>query len=69
MLSDLLNHPNIVPIMIFSIPIIAIVVGCWSDVTSKKSNNALKQSMIDRGMSADEITQVLDAGRGKKKCK
>ncbi len=69
MLSDLLNRPDIVPIMVFAIPIVAIVVGCWNDVVTKKSNNALKQAMIDRGMSADEIAQVLDAGRGKRKCK
>ena len=34
----------------------------WRQSRADQNNAALKQSMIDRGMSADEIERVLRAG-------
>jgi NADH:ubiquinone oxidoreductase subunit 3 (subunit A) len=60
------NTGNIVVIMAISIPIIAVVGYYWSEVLKNRSNNELKKSMLERGMSAQEIEQVMNAG-GKRK--
>ena len=60
------NTGNIVVIMAISIPIIAVVGYYWSEVLKNRSNNELKKSMLERGMSAQEIEQVINAG-GKRK--
>jgi NADH:ubiquinone oxidoreductase subunit 3 (subunit A) len=57
---------SIVVILAMSIPIIAIVGYYWSEVLKNRSNNELKKSMLERGMSAQEIEQVINAG-GKRK--
>jgi hypothetical protein len=44
------------------IPIAAIVGGFWTTVERAKSTNALKRSMVERGMSVEEIERVLAAG-------
>lgn len=60
------NTANIVVILAMSIPIIAVVGYYWSEVLKNRSNNELKRSMLERGMSAQEIEQVISAG-GKRK--
>jgi NADH:ubiquinone oxidoreductase subunit 3 (subunit A) len=60
------NTGNIVVVMAMSIPIIAVVGYYWSEVLKNRSNNELKRSMLERGMSAQEIEQVINAG-GKRK--
>ncbi len=45
-----------------SIPIIAIVGSFWSEVVKNRDNNQLKKAMLERGMSAEEIEQVINAG-------
>jgi NADH:ubiquinone oxidoreductase subunit 3 (subunit A) len=60
------NTANIVVILAMSIPIIAVVGYFWSEVLKNRSNNELKRSMLERGMSAQEIEQVINAG-GKRK--
>jgi len=60
------NTANIVVILAMSIPIIAVVGYYWSEVLKNRSNNELKRSMLERGMSAQEIEQVINAG-GKRK--
>jgi NADH:ubiquinone oxidoreductase subunit 3 (subunit A) len=60
------NTANIVVILAMSIPIIAVVGYYWSGVLKNRSNNELKKSMLERGMSAQEIEQVINAG-GKRK--
>lgn len=54
---------TILPIMIFSIPIVAIIAHYWHRTIKTRSENELKRQMIDQGMSADEIERVL-AARG-----
>ncbi|MBI2823464.1 MAG: hypothetical protein HYX69_02095 [Planctomycetia bacterium] len=44
------------------IAVTAIVSENWRKVRQVEDNNALKQSMLDRGMSADEIATVAAAG-------
>jgi hypothetical protein len=40
----------------------AIIMGIWREHRKTEVNAALKQDMLNRGMSADEIRTVLDAG-------
>ncbi len=49
-----------------SISITAIVSEAWRKVRQTEDNNALKQSMLDRGMTADEITSVVKASPEKR---
>jgi hypothetical protein len=56
------------------IAMVAIVSGQWARVRrdelrarQAEVDAALKQQMIERGMSADEIVQVLKAGQTKEK--
>jgi len=44
----------------------AIVSDAWRKVRQTEDNNALKQSMLDRGMSAEEIVQVVRAAPEKR---
>jgi SOS response regulatory protein OraA/RecX len=36
----------------------------WGKTKSEAANAAMKQQMIERGFSAEEIVQVLNAGSG-----
>ena len=49
-------------ILIFGLPIVGVIAHYWHEVLKTRSNNQLKQSMLDRGMSAQEIDQVINAG-------
>lgn len=42
--------------------IIAVAMGCWLELRKTETAAALKQDMLNRGMSAEEIRVVLDAG-------
>jgi hypothetical protein len=53
------NQETLGTVMALSIPIIAILAGVWSHVERTRSANELKRSMIERGMSVDEIERVL----------
>lgn len=44
-----------------AIPITAIIAGYWYKLERAKTDNKLKQQMLARGMSADEIERVLSA--------
>ncbi|HZU37205.1 MAG TPA: hypothetical protein VFA18_14885 [Gemmataceae bacterium] len=67
-MNDLLNRMD--PALL--IPLMAILMGCltgmvigvakyWSSVRRTEMEAALKQDMLNRGMSAMEIKQVLEA--------
>lgn len=47
--------------LIFGMPIIAILGSYWYKVAKVTSDNELKRSMIERGMSVEEIERVLAA--------
>jgi len=62
MLAEILwNQNTIAVVCVFAVPIVAIIAGVWSKVESRKSDNDLKRSMVERGMSADEIEPILAA--------
>lgn len=51
--------PQLLIVMIFLIPIAAIGFHYWYKTRKAESENELKQSMVQRGMSADEIERVM----------
>lgn len=62
---------------LFQLPQLAIVMGCltsmtaiigvtWYQVEKFKSNNELKRSLAERGMSADQIERIMEAGEEEK---
>ena len=60
------HHPWIIPVVLgFMIPLSGIVFGTltnyWRRSRQAELDAALKQQMLERGMSADEIVQVLQA--------
>lgn len=62
-MKEFFSHPDaIMAIILFGVPAVAIIAGCWLKVRITQSNNDLKQSMLDRGMSAQEIEQVINSG-------
>ncbi len=42
--------------------LVAITMGIWHEHRKTEINAALKQDMLNRGMTADDIRVVLDAG-------
>jgi len=56
------NPQNVAIIMIFVIPIVAIISYYLHEILKTRSNNELKQSMIERGMSAQDIETVINVG-------
>ena len=59
--ENLLDGATLRSMMIFAVPILS-VLGTFGWLTARTiSENALKRRMIDQGMSADEIEQVLSA--------
>ena len=60
---DKLLSPAILAMMI---PIVAIIAYYWHLTCKVNSNNELKRDMLERGMSAEEIERVLNAGKADK---
>jgi hypothetical protein len=64
LLSEIVwDAQNLAIVGTFGVPIAAIIGGIWYQGTKLRSLNDLKRSMVERGMSADEIEQVIRAGR------
>jgi hypothetical protein len=67
---DRLSSADVLPIVIVSIifgsilliSLTAIIASCVYKTRRLETAARLKQDMLDRGMSADEIKAVLDAG-------
>ena len=57
-----LQIPQIAIIMGCLVPISAILGSCWYKAHKVRSENHLKRTMVERGMSADEIERVIAAG-------
>jgi hypothetical protein len=67
MLADIdWNTGTVMMVMIFSVPIVAIVAEAWRKVEQARSQNDLKRSMVERGMSANDIERVIAAQPPKK---
>ena len=61
MLAEIVwNQQTVGIVMTMSVPIVAILAGTWMQVEKTRSRNDLKRSMIERGMSIDEMQRVLD---------
>lgn len=56
---DMLSNPATA---VFIVPVVAIIAYFWHETCKARSTNELKQSMVERGMSAQEIEQVMNAG-------
>jgi ABC-type bacteriocin/lantibiotic exporter with double-glycine peptidase domain len=66
MLAEIVwNQNTLAVVCVFAVPIVAIVAGVWAKVEARKSDNDLKRSMVERGMSADEIERILAAKASK----
>src|SRR5262249_38110842 len=52
----------------FLVGAIAIVASQWRRVRVTEMESSLKQQMLDRGMSAADIEQVMNAGKKKTNC-
>ena len=62
MLAEIIWNESTIAIALgCMIPIAAIVGGYWHKIEKTRSDNELKRSMVERGMSADEIERVLAA--------
>lgn len=66
MLHNILSNPVIAAIALeylvaCMIPVAIVAIICWAGIIKNRDNNELKQSMLDRGMSAQEIEQVMKA--------
>jgi hypothetical protein len=46
-------------LLIFGLPIVAVIATMWHKVEKLRGENELKRSMIERGMSVEEIERVL----------
>lgn len=59
---SLLHNPaTLVLILCFSIPIVAIVAHYWYQTIKVRQETDLKRTMVEQGMSAEEIERVLAA--------
>ena len=54
-------------VMVFAIPLTVIVGGIWVKLEQSRSENDLKRSMVERGMSVDDIERVIAARSDKVK--
>lgn len=61
------NETTIAIVCTFGAPLAAILVGAWYKLYKTRSDNELKRSMVERGMSADEIERVMAAAPPKLK--
>ena len=62
-MEKLFFDPDVAAVfMLFAIPLVAIAGNCWCRLFRFCSNQDLKRAMIKRGMDAQEIAKVINAG-------
>jgi len=67
MLAEIIwNDKTLAVLMVFAIPIVAIIAGAWVSIERMRSQNDLKRSMVERGMSVEEMERVLAMRTAKK---
>jgi hypothetical protein len=63
---------NMIPVVAIAGGLLMIImttlINNWRHVCISRANAELKQTMLDKGMNAEEIVKVLEAGGGKQKC-
>ena len=63
MFDVFLHQPAlIIPALALLIPIVAIIAHHWQQVRRAELERRLKEQMLERGMSAEDIERVLAAG-------
>lgn len=55
------NERTLAVVLVFAIPLVAIIGGLWFKSQKDAAETELKQRMVERGMSAEEIERVLAA--------
>ena len=60
--ESIFRLPQIAVIMGCLVPIAAILGSFWYKAQKNKQDNDLKRTMLERGMSAEEIERVISAG-------
>ncbi len=55
------DMPQIAIVMACLIPIVGIIASYWYKIHKARSDNELKRTMVDQGLSADEIERILGA--------
>jgi len=63
--AELFKMPNIAIVMGCMIPIASIIAMAWRGIEKTKSDNALKRSLVERGLSIEEIERIVSAGQNK----
>ncbi len=53
--------PQIAVIMGCLIPIVGVIASAWYKAQKVRSDNQLKQTLVDRGLSADDIERIISA--------
>lgn len=57
-----------IAIVMGSLAAIAVVLGViWHQIEKMKSNNELKRSLVNRGMSSEEFERIMEAGEEQKR--
>ena len=64
--SSMFQFPQIAVVMGCLTGMTVIVGICWSQVEKTKSKNELKRSMVERGLSAEEIERIMDVGEAER---
>lgn len=63
-LSEVLTNKSfLICVAVTLICVVPSICGCWLRIRRHEIDSQLKDSMVARGMSADEIVRVLEAGR------
>lgn len=53
--------PTVAVVCVFSVGAISVLSTMWAHIETSRSENDLKRSMVERGMSAEEIERVISA--------
>ncbi len=61
-MDKLLEPGTLTLLLIFGLPIVAVIGVFWYKIEKVKSDNHLKRRMVDSGMSIEDIERVLNAG-------
>ena len=68
-MNRLFEMPQILLLLVFGgwtiTSVVQSVAGNWRKAKESEHLAVLKQQMLDRGLSVDEIERVVNAGRGK----
>lgn len=61
-MSDLLDPGTLTILLIFGLPVVAVVAYYCYKIAKVNSDNELKRRLVERGLSVDEIERIINAG-------